>query len=281
MILACPACRTSYLVDEQELNRPAGRTVRCASCGHTWHRPPPLEARDREPVTRSIAPRIEPGLEVPPRPGVLPVPAPPQHRRHRRVVGWSVLGAIFGLLLLAALAAIIARKEVMAMWPATARTLRSRRAVGRAVWARTRTGKDRTDAHRRRLGHRGRHHQHREHSARGAAAAGGAARSGREGETVQDHRSPSRSAGAGRNRALQDIVRPSRRSSDRGLGDVRPALNLMINGDFGLRSCRSNRGSTARPRMERSTVWSGGPGVLWTAHQKNARFHAGSAAKWL
>ncbi len=121
MILACPSCRTSYLVDEQELNRPAGRTVRCASCGHTWHRPPPLEARDREPVTRSIAPRIEPGLEVPPRPGVLPVPAPPQYRRRRRVVGWSVLGAIFGLLLLAGLAAVIARKEVVAMWPATAR----------------------------------------------------------------------------------------------------------------------------------------------------------------
>jgi predicted Zn finger-like uncharacterized protein len=120
VILACPACRTSYLVDEQELNRPAGRTVRCASCGHTWHQPPPLEARDREPAARSAAPRIEPGLEVPPRPGVLPVPAPPQHQR-RRVVGWIVLGAIFGLLLLAAVAAIIARKEVVAMWPATAR----------------------------------------------------------------------------------------------------------------------------------------------------------------
>ena len=121
VILACPSCRTSYLVDEQELNRPAGRTVRCASCGHTWHRPPPLEARDREPVTTSIAPRIEPGLEVPPRPGVLAVPAPPQDPRRRRVVGWSVAGAIFGLLLLAGLAAIIARKEVVAMWPATAR----------------------------------------------------------------------------------------------------------------------------------------------------------------
>jgi len=120
VILACPACRTSYLVDEQELNRPAGRTVRCANCGHTWHRPPPLDARDREPVTTSIAPRIEPGLDVPPRPGVLPAPAPPQHRR-RWVVGWSVAGAIFGLLLLVGLAAIIAQKEVVAMWPASAR----------------------------------------------------------------------------------------------------------------------------------------------------------------
>jgi len=121
VILACPACRTSYLVDEQELNRPAGRTVRCANCGHTWHRPPPLEARDREPVTRPSAPRIEPELEVPPRPGPLPVPAPPRHQRRWRGVGWSVLGAIFGLLVLAVLAAILARREVVAMWPATAR----------------------------------------------------------------------------------------------------------------------------------------------------------------
>jgi hypothetical protein len=49
----------------------------------------------------------------------LPVPAPP--RRRRRVVGWSVAGTIFGLLLLAGLAAIVARKEVVAMWPATTR----------------------------------------------------------------------------------------------------------------------------------------------------------------
>jgi predicted Zn finger-like uncharacterized protein len=121
VILACPSCRTSYLVDEQELNRPAGRTVRCANCGHTWRRPPPLEARDREPLARPAAPRIEPGLDVPPRPGPLPAPAPPRHRRRWRAVGWSVLGAIFGLIVLAALAAIIARREVVAMWPASAR----------------------------------------------------------------------------------------------------------------------------------------------------------------
>jgi len=121
VIIACPACRTRFLVDEQELNRPTGRTVRCANCGHTWHRPPPLEARDREPAARPATPRIEPELEVPPRPGPLPMPASPRHERRWRAVGWSVLGAIFGLLVLAVLAAIIARREVVAMWPATAR----------------------------------------------------------------------------------------------------------------------------------------------------------------
>jgi hypothetical protein len=51
----------------------------------------------------------------------LPVPTPRRHPRRRLAVGWSVLGVIFVLLALATLAAIIARKEVMAMWPAAAR----------------------------------------------------------------------------------------------------------------------------------------------------------------
>ena len=115
MILACPACRIRYLVDEQDLNQPAGRTVRCASCGHSWRQPPPLVIRDREPVGR-----IEPELGVPPRPGALPVPAPRRRPRRRSAVSW-VLGLVFVLLVVAVLAVIIARGEVMAMWPAAAR----------------------------------------------------------------------------------------------------------------------------------------------------------------
>lgn len=36
-------------------------------------------------------------------------------------MGWVVLGVIFALLALAILAAVVARKEVVAMWPVTAR----------------------------------------------------------------------------------------------------------------------------------------------------------------
>jgi predicted Zn finger-like uncharacterized protein len=115
VILACPACRTRYLVEEQDLNRPAGRTVRCASCGHTWHQPQPLVIRDREPATR-----LEPELGVPPRPGRLPVPAPRRRPHRRSAVSW-VLGLVLVLLVVAVLAVIIARGEVMAMWPAAAR----------------------------------------------------------------------------------------------------------------------------------------------------------------
>jgi predicted Zn finger-like uncharacterized protein len=121
VILACPACRTRFLVDEHELDRPAGRTLRCANCGHAWHRPPPLETRDREPAAPSAALRIEPELGVPPRPGLSPVPTLQQGPRRRRAVGWVVLSVMLALLALAILAAIIARNEVAAMWPAAAR----------------------------------------------------------------------------------------------------------------------------------------------------------------
>jgi predicted Zn finger-like uncharacterized protein len=121
VILTCPACRTCYLVDEQDLNRPAGRTVRCASCGHTWRQPRPLVARDREAAARPTGPRIEPELEVPPRPGRLPVPMPQRRLRRRPGVGWIVLGAVFVLLALAVLVAIVARGEIAAAWPAAGR----------------------------------------------------------------------------------------------------------------------------------------------------------------
>ena len=47
--------------------------------------------------------------------------APRRHPRRRLAVGWSVLGVIFVLLALAIVATIVARKEVVAMWPAAAR----------------------------------------------------------------------------------------------------------------------------------------------------------------
>ena len=49
------------------------------------------------------------------------MPAPQRRPRRRVAVGWVVLGVIFALLSLAILAAIVARKEVAARWPAAGR----------------------------------------------------------------------------------------------------------------------------------------------------------------
>ena len=40
MILTCPNCATRYEADAAKF-LPAGRKVRCAKCGHTWHQPAP------------------------------------------------------------------------------------------------------------------------------------------------------------------------------------------------------------------------------------------------
>src|SRR5437868_4590742 len=84
MIVSCPVCRTRYLVDEGALRGSSGRTVRCANCGHTWHQagsPEPAVDGDEAKTDG----RIEPALEVPPRPATtlevprrqLALPEPP------------------------------------------------------------------------------------------------------------------------------------------------------------------------------------------------------------
>jgi predicted Zn finger-like uncharacterized protein len=141
VILTCPACRTRYLVDEQDVSRPTGRTLRCASCGHTWHQVPPPQRQEREPSSRVAASRIEPALEMPPRPAPVPVPAP-QRRPRRRRKGWLILSAVVALLALTILVAFVARSEVVATWPAVARLyalagLSPRLELGKVVPART------------------------------------------------------------------------------------------------------------------------------------------------
>jgi predicted Zn finger-like uncharacterized protein len=77
LIVTCPACRTRYRVDEAALARPAGRTVRCAACGFTWHHPPaavedalrapPAIGELRREPTIALSPRLEPVVSSPPR----------------------------------------------------------------------------------------------------------------------------------------------------------------------------------------------------------------------
>jgi predicted Zn finger-like uncharacterized protein len=126
MIVSCPACRTRYKVDEGALRGQSGRTVRCANCGHTWHQaaPPELPAIGDDAKTDG---RIEPALEVPPRPATtLEVPprqrAPPEPPRRRSRWGalrWLVVAVLLALALLAGV--VVARGAVVALWPPAAR----------------------------------------------------------------------------------------------------------------------------------------------------------------
>jgi predicted Zn finger-like uncharacterized protein len=127
MIVSCPVCHTRYLVDEAALRGQAGRTVRCANCGHTWHQAAPPELTASEDAAGRDELRIEPALEVPPRPAGIrpPLEVPPREslqrpRRSRRSAArWWVLAVLFILAILAGV--LVARGTIVAIWPAAAR----------------------------------------------------------------------------------------------------------------------------------------------------------------
>ncbi len=62
MILTCPSCGTQYAVKDGAIPR-AGRKVRCASCGHSWHQmPEDAEAAGQEADATPVPePAPEPG----------------------------------------------------------------------------------------------------------------------------------------------------------------------------------------------------------------------------
>jgi len=66
MMVICPECSTRYVMGASALG-PAGRKVRCASCGHVWHQVPDESIHDDahlDPIPESIRP-IPEGSSVP------------------------------------------------------------------------------------------------------------------------------------------------------------------------------------------------------------------------
>jgi predicted Zn finger-like uncharacterized protein len=137
MILTCSSCGTRYSVDGAKFPS-AGRTVRCAKCGNSWHQAAetPAEEQPPEPVMPSAAPGQEtrPAPDEPdgfesfqtsgasstrafaPRAAVAE-PRPPVGPILAVIAGWAALIAV---VLLIAVSAVLYRQHIVVLWPQSA-----------------------------------------------------------------------------------------------------------------------------------------------------------------
>ena len=140
MILTCPSCDTRYAVDGSKFPA-AGRTVRCAKCGHSWHQGPEAPA---EPVAEAVPEEAAPApaaaavaeAEAPapsqargpdpfptsPTRAYAPAPVAAEPRaplgpKLAVVAGWA--GLILVVLLIA-VSAVRYRQDIAVIWPQSA-----------------------------------------------------------------------------------------------------------------------------------------------------------------
>jgi predicted Zn finger-like uncharacterized protein len=136
MIVTCPACNTRYRVDDAALTDPAGRDLRCAKCGHTWHHVPVPVLKPGEPIgpAPDMAPRIEPApaaepagpAAVEPTPTMEPTTRPTSPATPRTARPGAGIGCLVLILILAAAIAVVvvARDRIAAAWPPAGRIYR-------------------------------------------------------------------------------------------------------------------------------------------------------------
>src|SRR4051812_5045 len=131
MILTCPSCDTRYSVDGAKFPA-AGRTVRCAKCGHSWHQAGegeavaepapeiPAEAAPTLPPTEAVASDPFPVNPSPTRafaPAAVASERAPLAPKLAVVAGWAGLIAV---VLLIAVSAVRYRQDIAVIWPQSA-----------------------------------------------------------------------------------------------------------------------------------------------------------------
>jgi predicted Zn finger-like uncharacterized protein len=132
MILTCPSCATSYFAPDEAIG-PAGRTVRCKSCKHTWRatleEPLELSVSSMPEQAPAFVPRDDPAGSSSDSLAETPAPELPrafraraeQQRRLRRAAthgaAWAGIASVFAALLAAAW---LFRVEVVEMAPRAA-----------------------------------------------------------------------------------------------------------------------------------------------------------------
>jgi len=133
MILTCTSCGTRYSVDGAKFPA-AGRTVRCAKCGNSWHQA--AEAPIEEPVPEPAIPAAAPVSGVAPADepegfasfqpsatrafapqSAVVEPRPPMGPLLKVIAGWAALIAV---VLLIAVSAVLYRKHIVVLWPQSA-----------------------------------------------------------------------------------------------------------------------------------------------------------------
>jgi predicted Zn finger-like uncharacterized protein len=106
MILTCPECETQYFAEDSTIGE-SGRTVKCATCGHSWFVGPEGSSAETNPLGAHETYRLK-----------------VRERRRRKsraaaLTAWTTTGAAFLVVLVGLLAF---RGEVVKRWPESAST---------------------------------------------------------------------------------------------------------------------------------------------------------------